>query len=487
MPAEPAPATPRKSYEHGKKLPLPRGHLDYVVKAGWLALRSGSDEKERAEVFFTYYRVDGARRPLTFVFNGGPGAASAFLHLGAIGPRRVAIADDGTTPAPPASLTDNHESWLPFTDLVFVDPVGTGLSRTIGSSDETDAKKKSDEPDTHYWNVDADLDSLATFFEVFLSAESRWGAPIYIAGESYGGYRAARLIRRAPQSSGVGISGAFLISPALEWDFLVGGTYDVLYHALLVPTMAAAAHAHGVAGTGASAADHRKAAERFALSDLLAAQASCTFQGGALESAVAERLSSFIGLSPALCRRRGGRIDLATFARELLRERGQVIGLYDAAMTTEDPLPNEAAFAGIDPTLGGINHLYTTAANAHLRNDLGVDDPRRYHLINMTVNEKWSFEDRSHEFHLLPAGAMKDLAIGMSSSPDTKVAITHGYYDLVTPYFVSDYLVGLLAGQSPAARRVRLQHFDGGHMFYARAASRAALRDLAADMIAKDP
>ena len=173
-----------KTFESDGTITLATGELAYQSKAGWVRLRGGANETEQAELFFTYYRAvaPSATRPITFVFNGGPGAASAYLHLGAMGPRRVATHPDGTLPKAPATLVDNQETWLGFTDLVFIDPVGTGLSRTLGKDDDKDKQD-----DTFYWNVENDLDSLCDFVELFLTENKRWSSPVFIAGESYGG------------------------------------------------------------------------------------------------------------------------------------------------------------------------------------------------------------------------------------------------------------------------------------------------------------
>jgi carboxypeptidase C (cathepsin A) len=224
--------------------------IDYTASAKWLVLRK--KEKPAAEIFSVSYVAKGgdADRPVTFVFNGGPGASSAYLHLGAVGPRRVAFPADGTLPQMPPRLVQNDESWLAFTDLVFVDPVGTGFSRVIDDEqkDGSSEDKKKDEANDpkEYFGLKRDLESLCEFMARWLSGNDRWGSPIFVAGESYGGYRVGRLVRMLQESTGIGLNGAILISPALEIATLASSDYDVLAWVDLLPTMAAAATHHGL-------------------------------------------------------------------------------------------------------------------------------------------------------------------------------------------------------------------------------------------------
>lgn len=211
---------------------LPSGSLRYTASAAWQLLYE--QEKPVAEMFHVAYIADvetSAPRSLTFVFNGGPGAASAYLHMGALGPKRIAFGDNGSLPKPPVQLVDNLESWLNFTDLVFVDPIGTGFSRNLppdkATTDENPAKETDATKENAFWEVERDLSALGEFIQRFLSHHKRWLSPIFIAGESYGGFRVARLARKLQQEFGIGLSGAILISPALEFSLLGGSDYDL--------------------------------------------------------------------------------------------------------------------------------------------------------------------------------------------------------------------------------------------------------------------
>lgn len=451
------------------------GHeLSYVAEADWLVLNK--DEKPVAEIFHVFYAVaDDRRRPLTVVFNGGPGAASAYLHVGALGPTRVAFNPDGTPPAPPVSLVANTESWLAFTDLLFVDPVGTGFSRALPDPEEKEKKQQS-EAAKEFWKIERDLRTLGEFITRFLSARHRWDSPIFIAGESYGGFRAARLARLLQEQYGVGLNGAILISPALEFALLDPSDYDLLPWIDLLPSMGAAAAHHGKA-TGFSDPGDVTAilaeAERFATD-----RAPRLLLGGdALPEKERVRISAALarltGLDRSLVERTGGRVSARRFTRELLRDRGLVCGMYDATVTTMDPYPDRDTFSGPDPTLRSIERLFASGINTHLRRALGVDTERDYHLLSMEVNEGWQVDLQRHALQS-QIGATDDLRYGMSLNPSMKVRISHGIYDLVTPYFASDRIARLMRLSEQSRSNLSLKHYRGGHMFYAWDESRRA-------------
>jgi carboxypeptidase C (cathepsin A) len=447
--------------------------IDYTARANWLVLRK--KEKPSAEIFSVSYVAGGgdADRPVTFVFNGGPGASSAFLHLGAAGPQRVAFPPDGTLPQLPPRLVQNDESWLAFTDLVFVDPVGTGFSRVIddeqkdGSSDDK-KKEKANDP-KEYFGYKRDLESLCEFMGRWLSEHNRWGSPIFIAGESYGGYRVGRLVRMLQESAGIGLSGAILISPALEISMLASGDYDVLGWVDLLPTMAAAATHHGRSrafAAGTPLDDVLREAETFATGDYTAFLTRGASMPQADRDRVLTRLADLVGLSADLVTRAEGRITIGVFTRELLRDQRKVLGLYDATITATDPFPDREPFGGPDPTLSGISPAYTMAINRQLRSEIGVETDREYTVLSYEVNEAWKNDAQQH-FFLPPVGATDDFRYGMSLNPHMKAFITHGRYDLVTPYYASDRLRNLMRLDPEMANRLTVKHFGGGHMFYA--------------------
>jgi carboxypeptidase C (cathepsin A) len=466
--------------------------IDYTASAKWLVLRK--KDKPAAEIFSVSYVANAraADRPVTFVFNGGPGASSAYLHLGAVGPRRVAFPADGTLPQMPPRLVENEESWLAFTDLVFVDPVGTGFSRVIEAERKDDGsggdKKKDDETDPkEYFGYKRDLESLCEFMGRWLSANDRWGSPVFIAGESYGGYRVGRLVRILQETAGIGLNGAILISPALEISTLASGDYDVLGWVDLLPTMAAAAAHHGRSRAfeaGVTLDDVRREAEEFATGEYVAFLTRGASMPPAERDRVLTRLADLVGLPFDLVSRAEGRITIGVFTRELLRDERKVVGLYDATITATDPFPDREAFSGPDPTLAGISAAYTMAINRQLRSEIGVETEREYTLLSYEVNKDWTDDARQH-FFVPPVGATDDFRYGMALNPHMKAFITHGRFDLVTPYYASDRLRNLMRLDPATASRLTVRHFGGGHMFYAWEASRrefaAAIASFVAD------
>jgi carboxypeptidase C (cathepsin A) len=461
--------------------------IDYSASANWVVLRK--KEKPSAEIFsVSYVARQESDRPVTFVFNGGPGASSAYLHMGAAGPSRVAFPAHGSLPQMPPRLVPNEESWLAFSDLVFVDPVGTGFSRIVedDTKDREDAKKEKDgddDDDLEYFGYKRDLESLSEFMSRWLSGQKRWGSPVFIAGESYGGYRVGRLVRMLQETAGVGLSGAILISPALEFESLRPTDYDVLSWVDRLPTMALAAAHHGRSRAFASDAtldDIRLEAERFATSDFATFLTRGASMPPAERDLVLGHLADLLGLPVDVVVRAEGRITIEVFTRELLRDERKVLGWYDATITTTDPFPDRQAFAGPDATLAGINPAYTTAINRQLRSEIGVETDREYTVLSYEVFEKWRI-DTPEEAFAPPVGATDDFRYGMSLNPHMKALIANGRYDLVTPYYGSDRLRNLMRLDPEMAGRLTVRHFEGGHMFYAWEDSR---REFAAEIAA---
>lgn len=451
------------------------------VSCEWIVLRK--KEKPAAEIFHTYYRAVGAKakRPLTFVFNGGPGAASAYLHIGGLGPQRVFFESDGNLPPPPAKLMNNPESWMAFTDLVFVDPIGTGFSRVI----ESDAKPVSDKADAskvdekEFFGVNRDLESLGEFIERFLSKHKLWDIPIYIAGESYGGFRTAKLARRLQEKHGVGLAGAIAISPALEFSLLSENDYDVLRYMDTFCAMALAAAFHGrskVFKKSASIEKMRKEIERFATNDLAHALVVGAAHDEKELRRIYSRIVDFLGISAETVHRGHGRVPFWRFARELLRDQQRILGFYDATITAVDPFPDREMHEAPDPTLVSIGRIFESGINQVLRATIGVETDRRYETLSMDVFTSWKRDELKHAFDA-PAGAIDDLRFAMSLNPHMQVLICHGYYDLVTPYFSSERLVEQMKLLPEQRKNLHIKHFSGGHMFYTWDDSRKAFRD----------
>jgi carboxypeptidase C (cathepsin A) len=471
--------------------------LGYTATAKWLVLRK--KEKPSAEIFSVSYVAEGSdrNRPVAFVFNGGPGASSAFLHMGAVGPQRVAFPVDGTLPTLPPQLVQNESSWLAFADLVFVDPVGTGFSRIIepdqsANQDKSEGGSKpgggEEKPDPNeYFGQKRDLESMCEFMARWLSENDRWGSPVFIAGESYGGYRVGRLVRMLQEETGIGLNGAILISPALELTALAPSDYSVTTWVDLLPTMAGGAAFHGrsrVFPAGTSLDEVRAGAEEFASGEYATFLIRGAHIGVPERERTLERLADFLGLPLEVVLRAEGRVNPFVYARELLRDERKVAGFYDVTITGTDPFPDRLEQgAAPDPTLAGISPAYTAAINRQLRSEIGVDTDREYRLLSLEVNEAWK-EDTKRHFFAPPEGATDSFRYGMALNPHMRAFLTHGHYDMATPYYASDRLRNLMRLDPDTAGRLTVRHFEGGHMFYAWEDSRHAFTAAIAEFVA---
>ncbi len=442
--------------------------IDYQAVAETLPL-TDSKGAAAASIYTITYLVDpapGQKRPVSFVFNGGPGAASVFLHLGAIGPRVIVSPASGAAPSPPVQLVDNPSTWLGFTDLVFIDPVGTGFSR---------GKGKEENPDKPFWDVRTDLASLGATIRLWLTRHQRWDSPVFLVGESYGGFRAAALAGSLSRDVGVTVSGLVMISPALDLSVLHQDERDLLAAAVELPSYAAAAAA--LAGHPVEI----ESVERFALSDYLVGLAGLKGLPAPGDAFMA-RLAALVGLPEDVVDRNRGRIPRQAFAREIRRPEGEVVSIYDATVTRSAPANAGADHAG-DPVLDPAIAAFTAAFNLYAPEALGYRTDLPYRVLPRDVSRQWYWEGADQDDGGLGL-AMSSLEAALLEHPATKVLIANGRYDLVTPYLGSRWLVDQL--QIPAAVRagIRLRVYDGGHMMYMRPDSRAALAHDAAELFA---
>ncbi|RCK75774.1 MAG: carboxypeptidase-related protein [Candidatus Ozemobacter sibiricus] len=460
--------------------------LAFKAHAEWLVLHK--KDEPLAEMFHVAYlakRAEVTSRPLTFVFNGGPGAASAYLHMGALGPHRVCFDANGTVPKPPVKIAANQESWLPFTDLVFIDPIGTGFSRMIkpatpeakAGEGGKEGSTKTDEKE--FFKLNRDLESLGEFISRFLSKHRRWESPIFIAGESYGGFRTACMAKRLQEQFGVGLNGVIIISPALEFVPLNPSDYDLQAWTDVFPTMAAAAMVHGRSRRfkrGTPLPKVTAAAEAFAQERLARLLARGDDLPARERAAILQEMSEFIGIPADYLEASEGRIAHWTFAKKLLKDERKICGLYDASITAIDPFPNREWEFGPDPTLSGLDRVFAGGINTQLRKTLKLETERDYHLLSHEVNKNWQDDRQQHFFHR-HIGATDELRYGMALNPHMKVFLTHGAFDLVTPYYASTRLVKQMRLLPDQRRNLTIRTYAGGHMFYSWDASRQAFRD----------
>jgi carboxypeptidase C (cathepsin A) len=466
-PADPgAPPVPA-AVETSHRLTLEDRSLDYTATAGFLSL-ADSRQQEIARLFTVSYLVPaagegavGGGRPVIFVFNGGPGAASAYLHLGAAGPRALAFAAGGGPPPPPARLADNPETWLRFADLVFIDPVGTGFSYGLKEG------KPDPEGEKGFWKADADARILSQAVRLWLARHQRWDSPVFLAGESYGGFRVVLMAAHLVREEGIAPGGLVLISPVLDFNGLGAGELDLLAWAFRLPPQAATAAIHGRITEDAGAE-----AERFALTGYPAALIGLK-PGQPAAAALFATLARLTGLPEPLIARHHGRIPARLFARELLRDQGRMVSLYDGAVTVADPdfVGEGAAGEGMrqDPLLTATIPAFTTAFNDYLGRELGFRTELPYALLSRRVNGGWSWPE-GEQRSVLP-----ELRTLLAVLPSLRLLIAHGRTDLVTPYPASCWLADRLDSRPGRDCAGMVRVYDGGHMMYSRPASRRAL------------
>nr|WP_232628349.1 peptidase S10 [Methylobacterium sp. Leaf118] len=458
---------PDSTTDHSLTLPG-GGSLAFKATAGSLALVD-EDGKLQAEIAFIAYQRPGkpeevASRPVTFAVNGGPGASSAFLNIGAIGPWRLPTDGPTISPSQSLALQPNPSTWLDFTDLVFLDPVGTGYSRAA----DGDGKK--------YWSVDADASILAAAIARYLRQNDRLGSPKFFVGESYGGFRGPLIARKLQDDVGIGLSGLVLLSPVLDFAWLQTPRTTPWGFVTRLPSFAAAAlERTGATPTRALMRDAEAYASGAYLADLL--------KGPSDPEAVArltDRVAALTGLDPETVRRQAGRLSAGSYQREIGRAAGRVASAYDTGVTGWDPDPTSAHSGFEDPVLTALQAPLTGAMVRLYAERLGWRiDTMRYELLNNAVNRGWSWGSGRSAPEAM--GALKDV---LALDGTLRVLVVHGFTDLVTPYFASKMLIDQMPVYG-AADRLTLSVYPGGHMFYTRPDSRKAFHDDAADLFAR--
>jgi len=438
---------------------LPGRTLAFTATAGSIRLFDDKGEPQ-ADIAYTSYQLDGtdrATRPVTFLFNGGPGASSAWLQLGNAGPWRLPI--DGIAPSTPPELKPNAETWLDFTDLVFIDPPATGYSRIAASGEEGRRQ---------FWSIDGDADALAVFIRKWVEQAGRQQSVKFIAGESYGGFRAPKVARKL-QDQGIGVRGLVMISPVIDFVTFGQSRHRPMSWVTHLPSMAAAA----LDAKGEFNRDALRDVERYAagdyLLDLLKGERDAT-----AVARVSARVAALTGLDPALVKRLAGRIDNGTFQRELHRSEGRIGSAYDPNVTAFDPYPTSPNSRYSDPVLDDTRAPITTAMTDLYQHVLNWRVDRPYQLLNGEVSSHWSWG----RGRTAPE-VVDDLRNELANDAQVRVLIAHGANDLVTPYFASQLLIDQMPVYG-SADRLKLAVYAGGHMFYNRDASRKALHEDAA-------
>jgi carboxypeptidase C (cathepsin A) len=427
--------------------------------------------KLKANVFFVAYEkahAEGAElfdRPVMFVFNGGPGAAAIWLHLGTAGPRRINLLPDGQAPPPPHRLVPNQFSWLDATDLVFIDPVGTGYSRAAEG-------EKSDQ----FYGVREDINWMSDFIRLYTTTYQRWLSPKFLAGESYGTTRAAGLSERLLDRYGISLNGVVLISVVLDFQTLRPGGLNDLPYVLYLPSYAAVAWYHKRLGAELQEDLPRTLDEvrAWSLSTYEVALAKGQTLSEKDRRQVIDRLTRYTSLPADLIERANLRIDPGVFEKKLLADQHKIIGRFDGRITGYDPTPIET-YPDYDPSFAHYLPVYSATFNDYVRRELKFESPLPYEALSDKVHP-WKFGESGQGF----LNVADNLSGAMVKNPNLRVMFANGYFDLATPFFATEYTIDHLTIGADLLRHASRTFYHGGHMMYH---NRADLEKLHHDIV----
>ncbi len=443
----------------------PGGTLNYTVTTGKLPLKDDQGETQ-AEIFFVAYTRDGvpggAARPLMFSFNGGPGSASVWLHLGCVGPKRVKMRPDGQIPSPPYQLIDNAGTWLDQTDLVFIDPVGTGYSRAI----KPENGKK-------YWGVQGDLESVGEFIRLYLTRYQRWSSPLFLVGESYGTTRAAGLSGYLVDR-GIAFNGIILVSSILNFETADFERGNELPYELFLPTYTATAWYHKKLPADLQSGPLSKAlaeAEDYASGEYARTLALGDQVTPDARKQTIDKLSRLTGIRPEYIDESNLRVDIQHFCKELLRDQRRSVGRLDSRFKGIDENAANAT-PDTDPLISAIRPPYTATFNQYVRAELGYKTDQTYYILGGGITTPWDWGSAGGGF----PDVSQSLKNAFVRNPDMKLFVASGHFDLGTPFFATQYTLAHL-GLEPADRaRITTKEYEAGHMMYIDEAELAKLK-----------
>ena len=432
--------------------------IDYTATAGTLIIRDDEDKPIASIGYVAYTRRDvkGGARPITFAFNGGPGSSSLWLHMGVLGPRRVVVADPAPTPAGPYRTVDNEFGLLDKSDLVMIDPVGTGVSHAV-----------CDHKDDEFWGVDPDIDSVSRFIAQYVSDNERWTSPKYLLGESYGTTRGAGIINYLRGRRDLAFNGLILVSVATDVEaiFAEFAGNDRPY-AVYLPGYAAVAWYHHMVP------NQPPALEPF-LTEVRAyaagPYATALLKGDALSEAeldtVAQKMHDYTGLSVDYLKAANLRVSENAFTHELLKSQRKTIGRLDGRFVgpTWDPLEKEADY---DPQSAAISAAYAATFLDYYHGELKAGQGVTYHPTNFAIGEKWHWQHKTAHGEQPVVNTGVDLAEALIKDANFKVLVLNGYYDLATPFSATEYVMSHLGVPATVSARVSMKYYEAGHMMY---------------------
>jgi carboxypeptidase C (cathepsin A) len=427
-------------------------HVKYVAETGMLPILK-PDGTTSASVFYIAYtrlgETNTSSRPVTFCFNGGPGSSSVWLHLGALGPRRVKMNPDGTLPPPPFGLVDNDYSILGASDLVFIDPVATGFSRA-----------SKDEKDDAFFGDKADLDSVGEFIRLWTTRHERWLSPKYLCGESYGVFRAAGLADHLSSRYGMYLNGMILISGVLDFATLYNVPGNDVPYPLYLPAYTAAAHFHKKLPDDLQNDLTKALAEsrEFAKDEYASALQKGDSLSAAEHKKIAAELVRLTGLKPQVIEDNNLRIDEGVFRKQLLHDEGLILGAYDSRITGRDDDP-AASYPDFDPSDAAVLGPFSAAVNSYVRGELKFEDDLPYEIIASV--QPWNYGAKNNY-----ASDGDKLASTMNQNPYMKILVLGGRCDLVCPIDTVHYALDHMALDAAYRTNITYAEFDAGHMMY---------------------
>lgn len=441
--------------------------LSYTVTTGYMPIRD-RDGKLEARIFYMAYTRDGAdaKRPLMFSFNGGPGSSSVWLHLGALGPKRVKMQPNGFMPPPPYDLVDNEHTWLTETDLVFIDPVGTGFSRA------------EDPKEQKFFSLNGDIASVGEFIRLYLVRNDRWRSPLYLVGESYGTTRASGLSGYLIEK-GIAFNGILLVSSVMNFQTLRFADGNDLPLVLILPSYTATAWYHKKLGPDLQSKpleDVLRESERFAMDRLAPGLLRASNLSASERSALLTEISRFTGLSAQFIDRNNMRIELGEFMKELLRNEKRSVGRLDSRFTGIDKEPAGDG-TDFDPSMTAIRPPYTATLNDYVRRELGFESDLEYYILGGGVG-RWDWNVNNG--YADTSGALRE---ALQKNPFMKVFIASGFYDMATPYFATEYTIANMNLDPELRRNISTKYYEAGHMMYIEENSLRVLKRDAAEFI----
>ena len=432
--------------------------INYNATAGILILKDKDGNSEASMDYFAYVAKDkkANQRPITFAFNGGPGSSSIWLHMGALGPKRIVIADTTQTPPPPYETVDNQFSILDKSDLVMIDPVGTGFSKSLG-------KKKNED----FWGVDADIESLSNFIKLYVSENGRWNSPKYIIGESYGTTRGAGIVNYLQSNDNMSFNGIVLISTAMDISTLSDGvTGQELPYALYLPTYTAVAwYHHKLPDQNAELIPLLQKVRKFAISDYINALLKGNSISDQERNDIAEKLHEYTGLSKDYILQANLRVREGEFTQELLHSERETVGRIDARFKgfTFDPL---SQYAEYDPLFPAVSPAYTAAFLDYIHNDLNFGKDMDYSVLTGLFGKwKWKHSAPNGERQFI-VNTSVDLAHAIGLNPFLKVLVMQGYFDLATPFLATEYTFSHMNVSKQLEPNMEIKYYQAGHMMY---------------------